>query len=170
LVSPVLLKKIKYLIDELGYDIGINYKGKSREQLIEEIRKAAPNGVDVYYDNVGGEISNAVISCMNEGGRVPVCGQISQYNVTASGLPTEISQIITDKKIDRKNFMYGNFRSKLPEAWATMFAWAKSGQLKIKETFFHGIEEWPKAFLGLFVGDNTGKAVVSLVGHPPPPL
>jgi len=155
-------EKLKYLTEELGYDVAINYKDKSREQLIEEIRRAAPNGVDIYYDNVGGEISNAVISSMNPEGRIAVCGQISQYNITSTGLPEDISLLINQKQIDRKNFMFSNFSAKIPEAWAKMFQWTQDGQLKIKETFFHGIENWPEAFLGLFSGDNLGKAIIQV--------
>jgi len=158
-------EKAKFITQELGFDSAILYKGKSRDQLIEEIRKAAPSGVDIYFDNVGGEISNAVIANMNQDGRIPICGQISQYNLpttTYSALPEDVEKIVKEKNLSRAWFMYTNYLDKLPQAWEQLFKWTVEGKLKVKETFFNGIEEWPKAFVGLFSGDNTGKAVVRL--------
>jgi len=131
--------------------------------LIEELKKVAPNGVDVYYDNVGGEISNAVISVMNKGGRVPICGQISVYNTPVNpGLAEEVAKIVEERKIERAGFLVFQFKDKFAEGWSQLLEWAKQGKLKCEETTYKGIELLPTAFLGLFAGENVGKAVVSL--------
>jgi len=145
----------------LGYDDIIIYKDKSRQQLIEELKKLAPNGVDIYFDNVGGEISNAVISVLNEGARVPICGQISAYNTASVDFPEDVAKIVEQRKIQRGWFMVFQFVSKFDEAWKTLVDWAKQGKLKCQETTYIGIEQLPKAFVGLFSGDNVGKAVVA---------
>jgi len=155
--------KVRYLLEELKFDAVINYKNKNRQQITEELKALAPNGVDIYYDNVGGEISNAVISVLNQNGRVPICGQISQYNnAQAADLPADLQDYIKSKNITRAWFMVMNYAGKFNEGWGELFQWVQEGKLKVKETFYEGIHSVPKAFLGLFVGDNIGKAVVKV--------
>jgi len=155
--------KLKYIKD-LGFDEGIIYKDKSRDQISAELATLCPKGVDVYYDNVGGEISEAVLKHMNENGRVPVCGQISQYNNPNEFAlpPADIMKALTEKKVDRRFFLVSNYIKQYDEGWAEMLKWVDEGKLKCKETVYEGLENVPKAFLGLFQGDNIGKAVVKI--------
>jgi len=153
-------EKIDY-IKQLGFDAGIVYKDKSKEQLSSEIAAACPKGVDIYYDNVGGEISEAVLQHINRNGRVPICGQISQYNnVEMAPLPKDLQSQLEEKHVERGWFMVMNFREKFAEGWAEMLRWANDGRLTCKETVYEGLENVPTAFLGLFKGDNIGKAII----------
>jgi len=155
--------KVRYLVDELKFDAAVNYKDKSRDQITQELKDLAPKGVDIYYDNVGGEISNAVIPLVNQNGRIPICGQISQYNAAGTpDLPADLQQHITSNNITRGWFMVMNFSQKFNEAWSELFQWVQAGKLKVKETSYEGLHSVPKAFLGLFSGDNIGKAVVKV--------
>jgi len=155
-------EKLDY-IKELGFDGGIIYKNKSKDQIIAEIKTLCPKGVDIYYDNVGGEISNACVSCMNPNGRVPVCGQISQYNEKeAASLPADLETYVKDNSIERGFFLVLQFKAKFDAAWKEMFQWALEGKLNCRETVFEGIENIGTAFRGLFVGDNVGKAIVKI--------
>lgn len=153
--------KAEYITKEMGYDAAIVYKDKSQEQIEEEVRKLCPNGVDIYYDNVGGDISKAVLRVLNKGARVPICGQISQYNSeTPEPLPEDIEQSLKDKEVSRAWFMVFEFFAHFDRAWAEMFQWVQEGKFKNKETVYEGIENVSTAFLGLFSGENIGKAVI----------
>jgi len=150
-------------IKDLGFDDGIIYKDKSRDQISAEIASLCPKGVDVYYDNVGGDVSEAVLKHMNTNGRVPLCGQISQYNNPEwSPLPEDLQESLKAKHVDRRFFMVFNYILKYDEAWAEMLQWVDEGKLKCRETVYEGLDSIPKAFLGLFHGDNIGKAVVKI--------
>eukprot|EP01102_Stenamoeba_stenopodia_P018790 TRINITY_DN6951_c0_g1_i1.p1 TRINITY_DN6951_c0_g1~~TRINITY_DN6951_c0_g1_i1.p1 ORF type:complete len:360 (-),score=109.32 TRINITY_DN6951_c0_g1_i1:88-1167(-) len=159
--------KADYITKELGYDAAVIYKDKTSEQIEQELRQLCPNGVDIYYDNVGGDISNVVLKLVNKDGRVPICGQISQYHgqdfEMESPLPEEIVSSLKEKRVERGFFIVGNYAPKFEEGWTEMLQWVQEGKLKIKETLYHGIENVPTAFLGLFVGDNIGKAVIQTV-------
>jgi len=156
-------EKEEYITKELGFDSAVNYKGKSKEEIKEELSKLCPDGVDIYYDNVGGDISEAVLQLMNTNGRVPICGQISQYNkAEADGLSEETKDYIEKKKVQRGWFMFFNYFDKLDAAWSKLLQWAQEGLLKCRETTYDGIDQIPTAFLGLFSGDNLGKALVKV--------
>jgi NADPH-dependent curcumin reductase CurA len=155
--------KKDYIIKELGYDGAVIYKGKSKQQISDEIKALCPNGVDIYYDNVGGEISEAVLAHMNKNGRVPICGQISQYNkAEMDPIPADLEAALKEKNVERGWFMVMQFTAKFDEGWKEMFKWVEEGKMKIKETMYQGLSSVPKAFLGLFSGDNIGKAVVQV--------
>jgi len=158
-------EKADYITKELGFHHAIIYKGKSREELSKEITSIFPDGVDIYYDNVGGEVSNAVIHTMKPGGRVPICGQISTYNSPepfSEKLPPEIAAVAEEKKLERGWFMVFNFHDKFDEAWNQLVKWEEEGKLKCRETHYTGIERFPDAFSGLFKGDNVGQAVIDV--------
>jgi len=156
-------EKVDY-IKELGFDHAVIYKGKTRDQLSKEITSIFPQGVDIYLDNVGGEVSNAVLLNMKEGGRVPVCGQISVYNTEGLGnpLPPEIDEVVKQKNLARNFYLVGSFRDKMDEAWSEMVHWESEGKLKCRETHYQGIENFYSAFIGLFTGDNVGKAIIDV--------
>jgi NADPH-dependent curcumin reductase CurA len=150
--------KCDWLTKEAGVDKVIHYK--SCGDLATAVRAAFPQGIDVYFDNVGGEHLNAALANMRMNGRIPVCGMIAQYNATE--LPPGPSNIINviPMRIMIKGFIVSDWFNLMPEFIRDMSGWAKAGKLKWKETIVDGIENAPKAFIGLFHGDNTGKMLV----------
>ncbi|TPG68066.1 NADP-dependent oxidoreductase [Brevibacillus laterosporus] len=153
-------EKIRYLIEELGFDTAINYKTTSNIQL--ELAKACPNGVDIYFDNVGGTISDAVLSLINQGARIPICGQISLYNSEKQDVGPRIQVQLLRKMATMKGFLVGQYTDRYEEGMTQMAQWIKEGKIKYSENIVEGLENTPKAFLGLFSGDNTGKQLVKV--------
>ncbi|RAP29424.1 hypothetical protein C2W64_03773 [Brevibacillus laterosporus] len=153
-------EKIRYLIEELGFDTAINYKTTSNIQL--ELAKACPNGVDIYFDNVGGTISDAVLSLINQGARIPICGQISLYNSEKQDVGPRIQVQLLRKMATMKGFLVGQYTDRYEEGMTQMAQWIKEGKIKYSENIVEGLENAPKAFLGLFSGDNTGKQLVKV--------
>ena len=156
-------EKLDYMLNELSFDFAVNYSGKSEEELFEDLKLVAKNGVDIYYDNVGGIISNAVLRLMNKEGRVPICGQISQYNKEEMDiLPPSIENDLKEKNVTRGWFMVFNFKDQFEAAWNNLFNWVNEGKIKVHQTIFEGIDQMPHAFLALFTGENIGKLVVKI--------
>jgi NADPH-dependent curcumin reductase CurA len=153
-------EKCKLLKDEFGYDAAVNYK--TSDDLEKEIAAACPNGVDVYFDNVGGEITNAVISNLNVHSRIIVCGQISQYNNSEVFLVPSILPKLLSKSIMAQGFIVGNYRVRFGEGFAHLNQWVNEGKLKHKETIVRGFDKLPDAFIGLFSGQNQGKMIVEI--------
>ncbi|XP_068631536.1 prostaglandin reductase 1-like [Battus philenor] len=155
--------KVQWLEEELGFDKAINYKTADVSKALKE---AAPNGVDCYFDNVGGEISSIIINQMNTYGRVSVCGSISAYNEDASKLPkaTILQPALVFKQISVRGFLIWEWfdGKKEVEAIAQLTQWIKSGQIKVKEHVTKGFENLFDAFIGMLAGENTGKAVVKV--------
>lgn len=151
--------KVRLLVEEYGFDAAFNYKnGPVREQL----REAAPDGVDVYFDNVGGDHLEAAIGSLNLNGRIAICGAISVYNNTepAPG-PRNLARLIqTRGRIE--GFLVGDHYDLQPQFVEEVGPWARSGELKYRETVVEGIENNLEAFLGVLRGDNTGKMIVKL--------
>ncbi|GGX52031.1 NADP-dependent oxidoreductase [Streptomyces minutiscleroticus] len=152
-------EKVRLLTEEYGFDAAFNYKnGPVHEQL----KEAAPDGVDVYFDNVGGDHLEAAIARLNRNGRIAVCGMISVYNNTepAPG-PRNLARLIqTRGRIE--GFLVGDHYDLQPDFRREVGAWVRSGELKYRETVVEGIENNLDAFLGVLRGDNTGKMVVKL--------
>jgi NADPH-dependent curcumin reductase CurA len=150
---------VALLVEEYGFDAAFNYRnGKVSRQL----REAAPDGVDVYFDNVGGDHLEAAIGSLNRGGRIAVCGMISAYNDTepAPG-PRNLARLIqTRGRIE--GFLVGDHYDLQPQFTAEVGPWVASGALKYRETVADGIEATLDAFLGVLRGDNTGKMIVKL--------
>lgn len=151
-------EKIKLLKNEFGFDEAINYK--TTTDMTKAIAEVCPNGVDIYFDNVGGEISDAVIKNINFHARIPLCGQISLYNATEAQMGPRIQPMLLTRSVLMQGFIVGNFQDKFPEGVQHLAQWVKKGKLKTTETIEHGFEYLPKALLGLFKGDNTGKMIV----------
>jgi NADPH-dependent curcumin reductase CurA len=153
-------EKCAWLKDELGLDVAINYK---KGELRTSLKAAAPNGIDVYFENVGGEHLNAALPRMNALGRIAVCGMISAYNNfgAVSEPVTTLSNIIYNRVMIR-GFVYYEFESKRAQFLQDMKDWIRSGRLKYRTTILQGIEAAPAALIGLFTGANTGKMVVQL--------
>ncbi|MFE0027348.1 NADP-dependent oxidoreductase [Amycolatopsis sp. NPDC059021] len=152
-------EKVRYLVEELGFDAAFNYKDGP---VVEQLRAAAPEGIDVYFDNVGGEHLEAAIDVINLHGRIAVCGMISQYNATEpTPAPRNLGQIIAKRFTMRGLLVLDHFG--LQEQFVAEVApLVASGQLKYSETFVDGIRNAPDAFLGLLSGANTGKMLVRI--------
>jgi NADPH-dependent curcumin reductase CurA len=150
--------KVQYLVDELGFDAAFNYK--STDNYLEKYRELCPNGVDVYFDNVGGPITDAVFPVLNVKGRVPVCGQISQYNNQKQELGPRFMWTLIAKQAKVEGFLVFQFFEKFAAAAAEMAGWIKEGKLKYREDIVEGFENMPQAFIGMLQGDNTGKRLV----------
>ncbi|MER5474903.1 NADP-dependent oxidoreductase [Streptomyces sp. NPDC002935] len=152
-------EKVKLLVEEYGFDAAFNYKNGPVSQ---QLREAAPDGVDVYFDNVGGDHLEAAIGSLNRDGRIAVCGMISVYNSTepVPG-PRNLARLIqTRGRI--QGFLVGDHYDLQQEFVREVGAWVRSGELKYNETVVEGIENNLEAFLGVLRGDNIGKMIVKL--------
>ncbi|HEX7365760.1 MAG TPA: NADP-dependent oxidoreductase [Pelobium sp.] len=153
-------EKVNMLKKDFGFDEAINYK--STADISAAIKKAAPNGVDVYFDNVGGTISDAVLANINKFGRIAVCGAISSYNDTEIAEGPRVQPILVKNSVLMQGFIVGNFAPKFPKAIQQLAQWLKAGKLHHKETIVEGFDNIPQAFIDLFDGKNQGKMVVKI--------
>lgn len=153
-------EKVALLKNNLGFDAAINYNTTTNMQAA--IASACPDGVDVYFDNVGGEISDAVLMNLTRLSRVVVCGVISTYNATSPSMGPRVQSILVTKSALMQGFIVGNYASKFPEARAKLAQWFKEGKLLDEETIVEGFENIPSAFIGLFEGKNKGKMIVKV--------
>jgi NADPH-dependent curcumin reductase CurA len=153
-------EKCRWLKEDLGLDVAINYK---KGELRASLKAAAPKGIDVYFENVGGEHLNAALPRMNALGRIAVCGMISAYNNfgAVSEPVTTLSNMIYNRVMMR-GFVFYEFESKRAQFLEDMKGWIKQGRMKYRTTMVQGIEQAPTALIGLFTGVNTGKMVVQL--------
>jgi NADPH-dependent curcumin reductase CurA len=153
-------EKCAWLRNELRADIAINYH---RQKLRQALKEAAPKGIDVYFENVGGEHLNAALPRMNPLGRIPVCGMISAYNNfgSMSEPVTTLSNLIYNR-ITMRGFVVYEFESLRQQFLSDMKGWVREGKMKYRETILDGIEQAPTALIGLFSGVNTGKMLVRL--------
>ena len=154
--------KCAYLTDELGFDAAINYKTSSN--LFGDVRAACPKGIDVYFENVGGPILEAVIANINFNARIALCGLISAYNATMDDLPPGPRNLamLVGRSVRMQGFIVSNY----PELWHEWMqvgaGWIKEGKLKYRESTAEGIENAPGAFISLLKGENFGKQVVKV--------
>ncbi len=151
--------KCAWLTKDLGADVAINYR---KGDIGAALREACPRGVDVYFENVGGAILDAVLGLVNPFARIALCGMISQYNleVPAPG-PGNIRNMVGNRVL-MQGFIISDHMKRYPEFLAEVGGWLKAGRIKYHETVVEGIDRAVTAFLGLFSGDNTGKMVVRL--------
>ena len=150
--------KAQWLLDECGVDEVINYK--TCGDLTKALAEAAPDGVDVYFENVGGEHLQAAINVMNPYGRIAACGMISSYN-QAQPIPGPNNlMLIVGKKIRINGFIVFDHNDMCAQFLADMESWVSEGQIKTKETIVEGLDNAVDAFLALFTGDNFGKMIV----------
>jgi NADPH-dependent curcumin reductase CurA len=152
-------EKNRYLEDELEIDATINYKSADMKQAI---RAACPDGVDVYFDNVGGEISDAVMQLINQRARIPLCGQISLYNLDRPDTGPRIQPYLLVNSALMKGFIITNYAARFSEGLKQLTQWLGEGKLKYCESFVEGFENAPRAFLELFEGKNLGKQLVKV--------
>ena len=154
-------EKVRHLTGELGFDHAFDYRDGHLERRILE---GAPQGIDVYFDNVGGDHLQAALNCMRPNGRIALCGAIAQYNATAPVPGPNNLAIAIGMGLTLRGFIVSNFNHRRGDFMRDMTAWVTGGRVKYRETTFDGIENAPQAFIGLFTGANTGKMVVNLAG------
>lgn len=148
------------LVQSLGVDAVINYKKVT--DLTQALRDAAPNGIDVYFENVGGAHLEAALNVLNEYGRIPVCGMIADYNAQAPVPGPSNLLAINTKKLTMQGFIVMDYFDQFEEFIAQMAQWLQAGKVKSEETVYQGLEQAAEAFIGLFEGKNKGKMLVKL--------
>lgn len=153
-------EKIDLLKTKFGFDAAINYN--TTDDMAAAIKKAAPNGVDVYFDNVGGTISDAVLMNINQFARMVICGAISVYNNTEVPKSISVQHFLIRNSALMQGFIVTNYHDKFPEAIQALSTWLKEGKLTYNETVVNGFENTPQAFIDLFSGKNKGKMVVKI--------
>ena len=136
----------------------INYK--SEKDLARSIKLACPKGIDVYYDNVGGVVSDAVMQVMNVKSRIILCGQISLYNAKEVPVGPRIQPLLLTRSILMQGFIVSDYQTQFPEAIAELSKWLHDGKIQSSETIIEGFDSLPRALIGLFSGKNTGKMIV----------
>jgi NADPH-dependent curcumin reductase CurA len=152
-------EKCAWIRDTLGFDAAINYR---TESVFEALRAACPEGIDVYFDNVGGDILNMALALIRRRARVVICGAITQYNATSlpPGPSNYLNLLVRSARME--GFIVMDFLHKAPEAVAELAQWVLSGRLKYKEEIVEGLEKAPLALLKLFDGSNSGKLIVKI--------
>lgn len=153
-------EKVDLLKTKFGFDEAINYK--TTRDMKASIIKACPNGVDIYFDNVGGPVSDAVIGHMNNYGRIPVCGSISNYNDTEEQMSPSLLPLVVYKFLTIQGFLIADYASRFPEGITRLSSWLKEGKITYSETIQEGFDHLPEAFIGLFEGRNEGKMIVKV--------
>nr|WP_156142431.1 NADP-dependent oxidoreductase [Rossellomorea aquimaris] len=153
-------EKVSYLTNTLGFDEGINYK--TTDNIYATLKEACPNGIDVYFENVGGEIGDAALSLLNKHARVPVCGAISSYNKTDRDLGPRVQTRLIKSSALMKGFVVNDYNDRFKEGATELGQWLSQGKLQYEETITEGLENVTEAFLGLFQGKNIGKQLVKI--------
>ncbi|KAB1190494.1 zinc-binding dehydrogenase [Haloferax sp. MBLA0076] len=153
-------EKTDWLTEDLGFDAAINYK--ATDDYRAALDDAAPEGVDVYFDNVGGPITDAVFTKLNLDARVAVCGQIAHYNDEEVPVGPRKLPMLIAPRAKVQGLLIGDYATRFGEASEQLGKWVSTGELKHRETVVEGLENAPDAFLGLFSGDNIGKQVVKI--------
>ena len=149
--------KCRWLEDELGFESAFNYK---EGELQDAIERTCPEGVDVYFDNVGGEILDTALRCINHGARIVICGAISQYNATepVPGPSNYLSLLVNRARME--GFLIFDYRDRFPAAQVELGRWIQEGKIHARSDIVDGLENAPRALLRLFDGSNTGKLLV----------
>jgi NADPH-dependent curcumin reductase CurA len=151
--------KCRYVVEELGFDACVDYKAG---RLAEDLEKATPNGIDINFENVGGEILDTVLRRLNAFARIPLCGLISQYNLTEPyGLKSIGSLLLNRVKL--QGFIVFEHQARHPVALKDLMQWVREGRIKYRESVVEGLKNAPAAFIGLLNGKNFGKQLVKLV-------
>ena len=151
--------KCAYVVRELGFDACVDYKAG---KLDEDLRAAAPNGIDVYFENVGGEVLDAVVRRLNPFARIPLCGLVSQYNQTTPYAVKNFGALLVNR-VRLEGFIVSERLPRWPEALKDLGTWVAEGKLRYCESIAEGLRSAPAAFLGMLQGKNLGKQLVKLV-------
>ncbi|MFC3070087.1 NADP-dependent oxidoreductase [Phenylobacterium soli] len=152
--------KCEWLKSELGFDEALDYKSGELKRLMKE---ALPNGIDVYFDNVGGDIFEACLFAMNTHGRIACCGAVSQYDgVPPQHGPRGVPGLIVTKRLTLRGFIVSDFDDQREQALKDLQGWVADGRLKVQEDIIEGLESTPRALIGLLAGENRGKRMVKV--------
>ncbi len=153
-------EKVTMLKEKFGFDAAINYN--TTDDMAAAIKAAAPSGVDVYFDNVGGPISDAVLVNINRFARMIICGAISVYNNTEVPTSMSVQPFLIKNSALMQGFIVSNYAERFPEAMKQLATWLSEGKLTYTETVVEGFENIPTAFIDLFEGKNKGKMIVKI--------
>jgi NADPH-dependent curcumin reductase CurA len=152
-------EKVRFVTEELGFDSAFNYRDGPVADLLSE---AAPDGIDVYFDNVGGDHLEAAIGALNMHGRAALCGAISHYNATEPPAgPRNMAQVV-GKRLTLRGFIVRDHGHLMGDFVREVGTWLSEGRIRYRETVVEGLENAPQAFIGLLRGENTGKMLVKL--------
>jgi NADPH-dependent curcumin reductase CurA len=152
-------EKCRYITEELGFDAAIDYK---REEVGAALRTQCPRGIDIYFDNVGGEILDAALTQLARHARVVICGAISQYNATTSMKGPSNYMALLVSRARMEGFLYADYAPRFGEAVREMAGWMLAGRLRSREDVVVGLETFPEQLLKLFTGENFGKLVLQV--------
>ena len=151
-------EKVRYLVEDSGFDGAFNYKTTNNYK--DKLAELCPSGIDIYFDNVGGAITDAVMGLINWKARLVICGQISQYNALTPEMGPRPFWHLIVKNARAEGFLVFAFADRYREGLAQMTAWLQAGKIRYREQFTEGIESAPAAFMGMLRGDNIGKQLV----------
>jgi hypothetical protein len=153
-------EKVHFITRELGFDAGFNYK--ETPDCYSKLKELCPNGIDIYFDNVGGAITDAVFRLLNTRARISVCGQISQYNRGDPGMgPRRLGQLLI-KQAKAEGFLVHQFADRFEEGLHQLGAWVREKRIKYREDVVEGLENAPRAFIRMLEGRNIGKQLVKV--------
>jgi NADPH-dependent curcumin reductase CurA len=155
--------KCGWVTDALGFDACVDYRGGN---LFKDLKAACPDGIDVYFDNVGGSILETALFQMNLKGRVVCCGAVSQYDAAAPAGPRNVPGMVVVKRLRMEGFIVMDFPDQEAKAEADLKRWVAEGKLKVVEDIVEGLENAPAALIGLLAGDNRGKRMVRVAPDP----
>lgn len=152
-------EKAGFLMHELGFDGAVNYK---KPEFVDILNAICPQGVDVYFDNVGGDITDQVLKLINKHARIVLCGQIATYNLEKPDIGPRSFRTLIVKSAMAKGLIAFDYKGRFEEAREQLVQWIAEGKIKSKESVIEGLENTPRAFLGLFSGANIGKQIVKI--------
>jgi hypothetical protein len=155
-------EKCRYVVDELRFDACVSHRSKN---LPGDLRAACPKGIDVYFENVGGAVLDAVMECLNVGARIPLCGLIAHYNETDASRGPSFRYLLFNRALVR-GFIISDHLDRMPDFLRDVGGWVRSGQLKYREDVVDGLDKAPQAFIGLLRGENFGKLLVKVGADP----
>ncbi|MFN0120691.1 MAG: NADP-dependent oxidoreductase [Blastocatellia bacterium] len=155
--------KVAWLTGELGFDAAFNYKTDT--DYLAKLQELCPRGIDVYFDNVGGEITDAVLRLINPRARISICGQISQYNLEKPEMGPRLLSMLLVRQARAEGFLVFQFADKYEEGLRQMAAWLAAGKIIYREEIADGLENAPAAFIAMLKGSNTGKQLVRIAGE-----
>jgi NADPH-dependent curcumin reductase CurA len=150
--------KVAWLTNDLGFDAAFNYR--RHPEPFKTLKEHCPGGIDCYFDNVGGPLTDAVFGLINANARIAICGQISQYNNTKPELGPRLLSTVLVRTATVRGFLVFQYLDRAAEGYEKLGAWVKEGKIKYQETIVDGLENAPQAFIGLLQGVNTGKMLV----------
>ena len=151
--------KVDFIVEKLGFDAGINYK---TEDVSDSLDMCCPDGVDIYFDNVGGDVTDAVLVRINTWARIAICGQISQYNLSQPDLAPRNLGILTRSQAKMEGFLVFNYEKKYEQGRNRLAKWINQGKIIYKESVTEGLEKAPSTFIGMLKGSNFGKTLIKV--------